>query len=212
MKSEDAIERRPAGILYMLQQHDRRGIMRSLRLTQRAVAIAILTCATALCQPKHEPKYAIEFTSVVDSTADFNAFGGFPAINNHGEVAFTAARSGTSGIFRAREDMEGLASTKDDLNGFGADVSISPAGAVAFGATTSSNSRALFKGDGKSRTLIVDSTPSGFVGRVLGSPSVFLHRLATVTDRHLSPYSPIIREYFWRLLPFSLRILLAGIG
>jgi hypothetical protein len=139
------------------------------------LAIAILTCATALCQPKPEPKYAIEFASVVDSTGDFNGFGAFPAINNHGEVAFTAARNGTPGVFRAREGVAALAtisSTKDNLNSFGADVSINPAGTVAFGASTSSNSRGLFKGDGNSLTLIVDSAASGFVGRILGSPSI----------------------------------------
>ena len=149
--------------------------MRGLRPTQRALSIAILTCAAALCQPKPEPKYALEFTSVVDSTGDFNGFGAFPAINNHSEVAFTAARNGIAGVFRAREGMEALAtisSTKDNLNSFGADVSINPAGTVEFGASTSSNSRDIFKGDGKSLTLIVDSTASGFVGRILGSPPI----------------------------------------
>src|SRR5215472_186251 len=133
MKSEDATGTpagSPAGTFYMLQKYERRGIMISRRQTQRALAIAVLTCATALCQPKPEPKYAIEFISVTDSTGDFNAFGSFPAINNHGEVAFTAARNGTSGVFRSREGMEALAtisSTADNLNSFGADVSINPA-------------------------------------------------------------------------------------
>ena len=149
--------------------------MKSLRPTQRAFAIAILTCAAALCQPKSEPKYAIEFTSVTDSTGDFNAFGTFPAINNHGEVAFTAVKNGTPGVFRSREGLEQfvtVASTKDALNSFGADVSINSSGMVAFGATTASNSRAIIKGDGKSLTSIVDSTAAGFVGRALGSPSI----------------------------------------
>ena len=151
------------------------GNMRGLRQTQSVSAIAVLTCAAALCQPKPELKYAIEFTSVTDSNGEFNTFGTFPAINNHGEVAFTAIKSGAPGVFRSREGLEQLvtiASTKDALNSFGADVSISPSGMVAFGASTASNSRAIIKGDGKSLTSIVDSTAAGFIGRVLGSPSI----------------------------------------
>jgi hypothetical protein len=112
---------------------------------------------------------------VTDSTGDFSAFGTFPAINNHGEVAFTAVKNGTPGVFRSREGMEQfvtIASTKDALNSFGADLSLNPSGMVAFGASTASNSRAIFKGDGKSLTVIVDATAAGFVGRVLGSPSI----------------------------------------
>jgi hypothetical protein len=149
--------------------------MRSLRQTQSMFAIAVLTCAAALCQPKPEPKYAIEFTPVTDSTGEFNTFGTFPAINNHGEVAFTAVKSGTPGVFRSREGLEQLvtiASPKDTLNSFGADVSINSSGMVAFGATTASNSRAIMKGDGKPLTSIVDSTMAGFIGRFLGSPSI----------------------------------------
>src|SRR4051794_20157696 len=149
--------------------------MSSLRQTQSVFAIAVLTCAAALCQPKPEPKYAIEFTSVTDSTGEFNAFGAFPAINNHGEVAFTALKSGSPGVFRSREALQQsvtIASAKDNLNSFGADVSINSSGMVAFGASTASNSRVLMKGDGKSLTSIVDSTVSGFIGRFLGSPSI----------------------------------------
>src|SRR6476469_1436816 len=149
--------------------------MKSLRQTQSVFAIAVLTCAGALCQPRPEPKYAIEFTSVTDSTGEFNTFGTFPAINNHGEVAFTAIKSGTPGVFRSREGLEQLvtiASPKDVLNSFGADVSINSSGMVAFGATTVSNSRVIMKGDGKSLTSIVDSTMAGFIGRFLGSPSI----------------------------------------
>ena len=36
--------------------------MSSLRQTQCVFAIAVLTSAAAVCQPKPEPKYAIEFT------------------------------------------------------------------------------------------------------------------------------------------------------
>ena len=149
--------------------------MRSLRQTQCAFAIAVLTSAAALCQTQPQPKYAIEFTPVADSTASFSAFGAFPAINNQGAVAFTAVHDGTPGVFRFREGTEQLvtiASTKDSLSSFGADLALNPSGTVAFGATTASNSRSIFKGDGESLTLIVDSTAAGFVGRVLGSPSI----------------------------------------
>ena len=149
--------------------------MRSLRQIQYAFAIAALTSAAAICQPQPQPKYAIEFTPVADSTGSFSAFGAFPAINNQGEVAFTAVHNGTNGVFRFREGTEQyvtIASTKDSLSSFGADVSLNASGMVAFGATTASNSRAIFKGDGKSLILIVDSTAAGLVARVLGSPSI----------------------------------------
>lgn len=149
--------------------------MTSLRQTQCAFAIAVLTSAAAVCQTQPQPKYAIEFTPVADSAGSFSAFGAFPAINNQGEVAFTAVHDGTPGVFRFREGTEQfvtIASTKDSLSSFGADLSLNASGTVAFGATTASDSRAIFKGDEKSLTLIVDSTAAGFVGRVLGSPSI----------------------------------------
>ena len=149
--------------------------MSSLRQTQCVFAIAVLTCAAALCQPQTQPKYAIEFTSAADSTGEFSAFGAFPAINNQGEVAFTAIKSGTPGVFRSRGShgtVRDYRIHQGRVEFFGADVSINASGTVAFGATTASNSRAILKGDGKSLTSIVDSTVAGLSARFLGSPSI----------------------------------------
>lgn len=152
---------------------------RTLRQTQGALALAVLTCAAAFGQnpTKHEAKYQIEFTQLVDSTGDFNSFGAFPAINNRGDVAFTANHHGDPGVFRVREETAAVATiasnSRDSLSSFGADVAINPAGAVAFGATTSTGSRAIFKSDGNSRTtLIADSTAAGFFNQGVGSPSI----------------------------------------
>src|SRR5690349_16092967 len=105
------------------------------------VAPALLALAPIFAQPQAPAKsYAFEFTGVVDSTNGFHAFGTFPAINNHGEVAFRAVRDGaTEGIFRAGQGLDKLAtiaSTADGLSFFGDDVALNPGGVVAFDATT----------------------------------------------------------------------------
>jgi hypothetical protein len=141
------------------------------------VAPALLALGPVLCQaqPAHKV-HAFEFTGVVDSTNGFNSFGGFPAINNHGEMAFRAVREGSGeGIFRAGQALDKLTAIADGSAGlgpFGDDVAVNPDGVVVFSATTGANSRVIYKGDGILKTLIVDSIASGLSRIGLGAPSI----------------------------------------
>jgi hypothetical protein len=81
-----------------------------------------------LAQPR---LYTLDYVLSHKRTFFFSAFGAFPAINNQGEIAFTAVHNGTPGVFRFGEGTEQyvtIASTKDALNLFGADVSMNAAG------------------------------------------------------------------------------------
>jgi len=154
---------------------------------RKSAAIALtltIGAQLALSQVKStaDKKFDFEFTNVVDTTNGFHSFGNFPAINNHTEVAFTATQDGTGpGVFRAHqgnEKLKTIASGLDGLSFFGDDVAINVDGVVAFGATTTTNSRAIFKGDGKFRLRIADSIADGLVRIGLGSPSI--NRAGTV--------------------------------
>jgi len=120
-----------------------------------------------------DKKYDFEFTNVVDSTQGFNGFETFPAINNKGAVVFVAVQTGVGqGVFRSQDGVvTTIATVKDDLQFFGIDPVINVSGVVAFGASTSSGSRAIFTSDGVSRRLIVDSTVTGLFKNGVGSPS-----------------------------------------
>src|SRR3954469_15460686 len=107
-------------------------INRSGTTAALALAVLILPPAFSQGQSKSSKEHAFEFTQVVDTTKGFSAFGEFPAINNHGEVAFTANRTGHGqGLFRAREEFERLTtieSTSGDLVLIGDDVAINADG------------------------------------------------------------------------------------
>ncbi len=143
-----------------------------------ALTLAVLTIAPAFSQehPGSDKKYEIEFTNLADTTKGFASFGSFPAINNHGGVAFTAVRNDVgAGIFLIREPMGNattIASVADGLTFFADSVAVNPAGVVAFAATTAANSLAIFKSDGTSRTLIADSVANGLLKIGLGAPSI----------------------------------------
>jgi hypothetical protein len=125
--------------------------------------------------PQSGKNYKFEFTRVVDTTHGFSSFGNFPAINNHGEVAFSAISSDNGeGVFRTKEEekVTTIASIGDGLSRFGDDVALNPSGVVAFDATTTAGSRAIFKGDGASRILIADSIANGLSKIGIGSPSI----------------------------------------
>ena len=85
--------------------------------TAAALALAALILPPAFSQGQSQSgnksgkNHTFEFTQVVDTTKGFSSFGVFPAINNHGEVAFTAIRTGHgAGVFRVREELEKLQS------------------------------------------------------------------------------------------------------
>lgn len=141
------------------------------------LVLAILPAVPALCQDDRQTakSYKFEFTNIADTTQGFGAFGLFPAINNHGEVAFTANRNDTGLIFRTRggaDTVTTIASSADSLSQFGDDVAVNPGGVVAFDATTATGSRAIFKSDGVSKTLIADSTVNGLAKIGVGSPAI----------------------------------------
>jgi len=142
-----------------------------------AVALAILASVSGFSQgnPQGGKQNNIEFIKVVDSTQGFSAFKSFPAINNYGEVAFVGVRSGDEEVFRVRAEGQNLTpvtSSKDGLFSFGNDVVINANGVVAFDAITASNSHAIFKSDGITKSLIADSAANGLVGIFMGSPSI----------------------------------------
>jgi hypothetical protein len=149
-----------------------------------AIGVLVLTILTSMPAFSERPgspdkEYEIEFVNVVDSTRGFAGFMSFPAINNHGDVAFAAVRNGEEGVFRIPPAGYGnshattaIASIEDGLSSFGNDVAINAGGAVAFDATTATESRAIFRGDGASRTLIADSVANGLAKIFIGSPSI----------------------------------------
>jgi len=147
------------------------------RRTVAAVAIALLTSTAALSDnatDQGKKKFKIDFVKVADTTQGFSGFQTFPAINNHGEVAFVAADKDGEGVFKARSDGQPVtvASAKEGLQFFGNDVAINASGEVAFDANTPANTHAIFKGDGYTRKVIADSLANGFGKIFMGSPSI----------------------------------------
>jgi hypothetical protein len=151
---------------------------RTSKQTTVVLALAILTSIPAFSEDHSQSgkNYKFEFTNIADTTQGFSSFGVFPAINNHGEVAFNAIRNDSgAGVFRIRDTREKvttIASLADGLSAFGDDVALNPSEVVAFDATTTTGSRAIFKGDGASRILIADSTANGLSKIGIGSPSI----------------------------------------
>jgi len=143
-----------------------------------AVALAILTSVSGF-SAENQPggkRNDIEFIKVVDSTTQgFTTFNKFPAINNHGEVAFVGVRNGDAGVFRVSAEGEKLTpitSSNDALFAFGNELAMNSSGVVAFNAITASNSHAIFKSDGTTKTLIADSAANGLAGAFMGAPSI----------------------------------------
>jgi hypothetical protein len=151
--------------------------MKKRKQAVTVLALAVLTIVPVFCQePEPDKKYEIEFINVVDTTKGFGAFGNFPAINNHGKIAFTAVQNGVgAGVFLVplpSEKVTTIATVSDGMTFFADSVAINSAGVVAFAATTTANSLAIFKGDGASRTLIADSIANGLLKLGLGAPSI----------------------------------------
>jgi hypothetical protein len=149
--------------------------VKGIGFTALALAIWSLTPAFSLTQLQSRKSYSFEFTKVVDTTKEFTSFGGFPAMNNHGDIAFTGVRYGSAGVFRVRDEQEKVVTIAAPSNGFVAfsdQVAINSGGLVAFAGATTTNSEAIVTGDGISRTLIADSTANGLVRIGVGAPSI----------------------------------------
>jgi hypothetical protein len=137
------------------------------------MAAFLLAVCAVTASAQSGKKYDFEFTNVADSTQGFSGFQTFPAINTKSDVVFVAGRNaGGQAVFRSRNrELTTIASLNDGLQNFGTPA-INASGLVAIDATTASGSRAIFTGDGLSKTLIADSTANGLIKFGVGSPSI----------------------------------------
>jgi hypothetical protein len=97
--------------------HARAGV-KAIGFTTLSLTLFSFAPAFAQTQPQSHKIYSFEFTRVVDTTKEFSSFGGFPAMNNHGDVAFTAVRYGNAGVFRVREEQERVVTIASSSDGF----------------------------------------------------------------------------------------------
>jgi hypothetical protein len=163
---------------------------RQIRLL--TAAIVLLVAAASLCDAQPARRWDFEFEKVVDSTQGFSDFATFPAMNNHGAVAFVAYRSGVgNGVFRVREGaITNIATELDGLQLFGGTPAMNAQGVVAFSATTITGSTAIFKGDGRMKVLIADSLRDGLIRIGVGAPSINAEGLVAFSAPRSAPRSP----------------------
>ncbi|HXC94543.1 MAG TPA: choice-of-anchor tandem repeat NxxGxxAF-containing protein [Edaphobacter sp.] len=119
------------------------------------------------------PHSNFRFVNIADSTNGFTAFSTFPAINNHGAVAFEASVPGGDGIFKSQDGaVTTIAQSSPGGFGlFGRDPVINEAGTVAFGANIGT-AAGIFTSDGTTTKTIVNTLDQGLIARFLGSPSI----------------------------------------
>jgi hypothetical protein len=102
-------------------------------------------------------------STVVDTAGLFSNFGYSPALNDSGTVAFSAVSktTGLSGIYTLSSTgvLTTIADTKGSIADFAAGaVTINDSGTVAFMATLKSGGTAIYRGDGSTLDMIVDSS------------------------------------------------------
>jgi hypothetical protein len=156
---------------------DSHGIAGKNRVLATALLLAV-SAGHAFAQNKTDSDF--RFENVADSTQGFAGFATFPAINDHGAVAFEAATvTSETGIFRRnifRPDKDGLStiaiSSPGGLSLFGIDPAINAEGTVAYTAVLPSKAHAIFTSDGVTTKTIVNSLDQGLIGAFLGSPSI----------------------------------------
>src|SRR5437899_3233014 len=108
-------------------------------------------------------KTHINFVNVADSTQGLSGFSQFPAINNHGAVAFIATQPGIGqGVFKwEHRDLRTIASTSgSSFTFFGDDVVINATGVVGFlaGLNTGGRATGIFTSDGLAIKTIVNTS------------------------------------------------------
>jgi hypothetical protein len=116
-----------------------------------------------------------QFVNVADTTQGFTSFSTFPAINDHGAIAFEATLPGAvDGIFRWKDGsmLQIAKSSPGGLSLLGADPAINASGTVVFEANLAPGVRAIFTSDGVSTKTIVNSTDQGLIGPFMGAPSI----------------------------------------
>lgn len=132
----------------------------------------LVSVGDAYAQNKTRSEF--RFVNIVDNTRTFTSFATFPAINNHGAVAFEAIGPGSDdGVYRWHDGvLTPIAkSSRGGLNSFGNDPAINAKGVVAFDADVEGG-HAIFTGNGVSTKEIVNSADQGLIGRFLGAPSI----------------------------------------
>ena len=145
------------------------------RVATLAVSLVIVSGCAAFAQTPQTTR--IKFANVADSTQGLSQFSQFPAINNHGAVAFIATQSDTKqGVFKWDDrGLRTITSTADErFSLFTDDVVINPAGVVGFRAilTTGRRAAGIFTSDGSDIKTIVNSTDQGLSGPSVGAPSI----------------------------------------
>src|ERR1051326_33604 len=143
--------------------------------TLAAVSLLMASACAAFAQTPQTTR--IKFANVADSTQGLSQFSQFPAINNHGAVAFIATQSDTKqGVFKWDDrSLRTITSTADDrFSLFTDDVVINPSGVVGFRAilTTGRRAAGIFTSDGSEIKTIVNSTDQGLSGPSMGAPSI----------------------------------------
>jgi hypothetical protein len=176
----DALERSQQGRICVLRRGEveSRGTRDShsfMGKSQVLAAALLLAVSVGHASGQNKTDSDFRFVNVADSTQGFASFATFPAINDHGEVAFEARKATSEdGIFKWHEGaLSTIAiSSPGGLSGFGIDPAINAGGTVAYGATLPSNAHAIFTSDGVTTKTIVNSIDQGLIGRFLGSPSI----------------------------------------
>jgi hypothetical protein len=108
------------------------------------------------------PSLATTFTKISFSTNPATFYGGGPAINNAGEVAFVFNDVSSTGVFRGTGGPVTTIATSatPGLAGVVSHISINDSGVVAFSAVQTSGSTGLYTGSGGALTPI-DSSANG---------------------------------------------------
>jgi hypothetical protein len=109
------------------------------------IAVTLLLALSASMALGQVARFDCEFVNIADSAQGFSSLSRFPAINNHGEVAFVANRVGSGqGVFKWEEGRIKTIASGSNFNSVGDDVAINSAGVVGYDAalTNSATDRA----------------------------------------------------------------------
>jgi hypothetical protein len=137
------------------------------------LVLLITSLAPAFAQNAQKAEF--RFINVADTTQGFSSFATFPAINNHGAVAFEAMGTGfADGVFKWQDDrLTPIATTASNgLTFFGIDPVINSEGVVAYEANLTPITRGIFTSDGIHTKTVLNSTNAGIIGRFLSSISI----------------------------------------
>ena len=159
----------------------RRDAVNSRRTTDTSILSRFFTTAVLLAASagyslgQDKTRSDFKFVNVADTTQGFTSFATFPAINDHGVVAFEAGGPGTDeGIYRWKDGslLQIAKSSPGGLSLFGGDPAINAGGTIVYEANLATGARVIFASDGVTTKTIVNTIDQGLVARFLGSPSI----------------------------------------